>query len=104
MFRFIWGGGSISGTFERIKRDTLHLSKDKGELEVPDLGLKMKAFAVRHLAEFLEQEGLEWKDSTYYFTKLKLVTLGLSATDNSTPSAWSMPLIYKNVIDCFILE
>ena len=47
-------GGSISGNFERIKRDTLYPSKDRG-LEVPDLGPKMKAFAVKHLAEFLKQ-------------------------------------------------
>ena len=53
MFRF-YLGGSISGTFERIKRDTLYPSKDRG-LEVPDLGPKMKAFAVKHLAEFLKQ-------------------------------------------------
>ena len=60
MFSFIWGGGGTSGTFERIKRDTLYLSKEKGGLEVPDLGLRIKAFTVKHLAEFYNKRVLSW--------------------------------------------
>ena len=77
----------------------MYLGRDKGGLEVLDLDLKIKAISAKHLGDFFKQEGDDWRDLVYYFLKLKLITLGLLPTDNSTPAAWEMPIFYKKRIE-----
>ena len=95
MFRFIWGGSVL----ERIKRDTLYLEKGKGGLEVIDLDRKIKALSIKHVGNLLKREGNDWEYLALYWMKLKLITLGLMPTDNSTLASWSMPSFYKTAID-----
>ncbi|KAH7956179.1 hypothetical protein HPB52_006660 [Rhipicephalus sanguineus] len=82
LFCFLWGGSSMY-----VARPVLTLPRDKGGLEIPDLGIVATALHLRCTRVALDSDMLLTRSFASYFRSTRLRQFSPKALSNSVPRA-----------------
>ena len=88
----------------RICRETLHLEKSKGGLNLVNYSLKMKAFRILIIYKYFDQNYKKWKEILGYWFQVNLFSESRIRWNNSFPHSSdieNVPSFFKQCITEF---
>ena len=87
---------------EKIARNTLYLHPADGGIGLVNIQLKLKAFRILHVIDFIFGEEHPWKDFASFWIGLGLRRFNEDRFTNASPHSFDRPLFYKTAFLDFL--